>query len=159
METFFPTSTPAPSTTPPASYGELVDFWNANHSRVPELENTINELDKQIAHMNITKVQLSSVISRLRTSINDFEMELKELFRNGDIDEETACSLAKFFDINLGDEREVCITVTYRGTAIIPLSMNPDDIDWGNHISFSFEEYGSEIEFDIYEDGVDVEVM
>ena len=152
METFFPTSTPALSTNPQASYGELVDFWNANHSRVPELE-------KQVAHLNVTKSQLSSVISRLHTNINDFEMELKELFRNGDIDEETACSLAKFFDINLGDEREVSITVTYRGTATIPLSMNPDDIDWGNHISFSFEEYGSEIEFDIYEDGIDVEGM
>lgn len=152
METFFPTSTPALSTTPQASYGELVDFWNANHSRVPELE-------KQVDALNVTKTQLSAIISRMRTNVNDFEMELKEFFRDGTIDEETACALARFFDINLGEELEVCITVTYRGTAIVPLSMNPADIDWGNHLSFTCDPYGSEIEFDLYEDDIEAEVM
>ena len=152
METFFPTSTPALSTTPQASYGELVDFWNANHSRVPELE-------KQVDGLNFTKSQLSAIISRMRSNVNDFEFQLKEFYRDGTIDEETACALAAPFDINLGEELEVCITVTYRGTAIVPLSMNPADIDWADHLSFSFDPYGSEIEFDIYEDEVEAEVM
>ena len=138
METFFPTSTPA---------------------MTQELQAKIADLEKRVAELNVTKTQLSAIISRMRSNVNDFEMQLKEFYRDGTIDEETACALAEPFDISLGEELEVCITVTYRGTAIVPLSMNPADIDWGSELSFSFDPYGSEIEFDLYEDDIEAEVM
>ncbi len=151
-ETFFPTSTPALSTNPQASYGELVDFWNANHSRIPELE-------KQIAELKNENERYAASLYRNRVAVSNLETQLKALFQDGDIDEETACALAEPFDIRLGEELEVCITVTYRGTAIVPFAMNPADIDWSNELSFSFDPYNSEIEFDLYEDEVEAEVM
>lgn len=136
-ETFFPTSTP---------------------DMVQELRAEVLNLQKQIAELKNENERYAASLYRNRVAVSEFENQLKEFFRDGDIDEETACALAAPFDINLGEELEVCITVTYRGTAIVPLSMNPADIDWGSELSFSFDPYGSEIEFDLYEDDVEAEV-
>ena len=136
-ETFFPTSTP---------------------DMVQELRAEVLNLQKQIAELKTQNERYAASLYRNRVAVSDFENQLKEFFRDGDIDEETACALAEPFDISLGEELEVCITVTYRGTAIVPLSMNPADIDWGSELSFSFDPYGSEIEFDLYEDDVEAEV-
>lgn len=137
-ETFFPTSTP---------------------DMVQELRAEVLNLQKQIAELKNENERYAASLYRNRVAVSDFENQLKEFFRDGDIDEETACALAAPFDINLGEELEVCITVTYRGTAIVPLSMNPADIDWADHLSFTCDPYGSEIEFDLYEDDIEAEVM
>ena len=59
METFFPTSTPA---------------------MAEELQAKITDLEKQVGALNVTKTQLSAIISRMRSNVNDFEEQLKEFY-------------------------------------------------------------------------------
>ena len=136
-ETFFPTSTP---------------------EMVQELRAEVLNLQKQISELQNKAGQYTDMISRMRRNVTDFEMQLKELYRNGEFDEETACALAAPFDIQLTEELQICITVTYRGTVDVPINTNPDDVDWSNEISFDFDPYQSEMIFDIYEDDMEVEV-
>ena len=136
-ETFFPTSTP---------------------EMVQELRAEVLNLQKQISELQNQVGQYAASLSRMNRNVKDFEMQLKEFYRNGEFDEETACALAAPFDIQLTEELQICITVTYRGTADVPINTNPDDVDWSNEISFSFDPYQSDIVFDIYEDDIEVEV-
>jgi len=130
METFFPTSTPA---------------------MTEELQAKVTELQNQVG-------QYAALITRMNRNIRDFADQLKEFYRNGEFDEETASALAAPFDIQLTEELQVCITVTYRGTADVPINMDRDDIEWTDHVAFSFDHYQSDIMFDIYEDDIEVEV-
>ena len=130
METFFPTSTPA---------------------MTEELQAKVTDLQNQVG-------QYAALITRMNRNVRDFADQLKELYRNGQFDEETACALAAPFDIQLTEELQICITVTYRGTVDVPINMNPDDIEWTDHVAFSFDPYQSDMTFDIYEDDIEVEV-
>ena len=157
-ETFFPTSTPAMVEELRAQneilHAERSGFEMKNEelqAKVTEMTSSVSELQNQIG-------QYAALITRMNRNVRDFADQLKELYRNGQFDEETACALAAPFDIQLTEELQVCITVTYRGTADVPINMNPDDIEWTDHVAFSFDHYQSDIMFDIYEDDIEVEV-
>jgi len=122
------------------------------------LQSERSGFEETIAALNTEKDRLSGVLARANNSIRLFEDRLKDAILNEEIETDLAQSFADIFSFTLTQDVDVVFTVTFRGTACVPLNQIIEEIDWENEVSFDCNDYGSEIEFDLYEDGVDVEV-
>jgi type III secretion system FlhB-like substrate exporter len=132
----------------PFDYRELCD----------QLSKKVIDLENQLADKVTENGRNSGLLSVAKNNIRLFEDRLKDAILNEEIDTDLAQSFAEIFSFTLTQDVEVVFTVTFRGTASVPLNQIVDEIDWENEVSFDCNDYGSEIEFDLYEDGVDVEV-
>jgi hypothetical protein len=132
----------------PFDYRELCD----------KLSKQVIGLEDQIASKVSECAMNKGWLSRANNNIKMFEDRLKDATLNEEIDIDLAQSFAEIFSFTLTQDVEVIFTVTFRGTACIPLNQIIEEIDWENEVNFDCNDYGSEIEFDLYADGVDVEV-
>jgi predicted nuclease with TOPRIM domain len=123
------------------------------------LQSERSGFEETIAALNTEKGRLSGVLARANNSIRLFEDRLKDALLNEEIENDIAESFADIFSFTLTQDVEVVFTVTFRGTACVPLNQIIEEIDWEDEVNFDCNGYGSEIEFDLYADGVDVEVQ
>jgi hypothetical protein len=124
-----------------------------------ELSAKVNDLEKQFADKVSENGRNSGLLARANNNIRLFEDHLKDAILNEEIDNDLAQSFADIFSFTLTQDVEVVFTVTFRGTACVPLNQIIEEIDWEDEVNFDCNDYGSEIEFDLYADGVDVEVQ
>ena len=94
----------------------------------------------------------------LLNKIKEFTNALKEHVAEESIDSDIAKMYAEIFDITLTKKYDVSVTVTFSGTAEVPLGMDEDSIT--SNVSFSFDEGWSDgIEWDMTEDDVDWDIQ
>jgi hypothetical protein len=136
------------ATITPFDYRELCD----------QLSKKVNDLETQLADKVAENGRNSGLLFRAKNNIKMFEDHLKDALLNEEIDTDLAQSFAEIFSFTLTQDVDVVFTVTFRGTASVPLNQIVDEIDWENEVTIDCNDYGSEIEFDLYQDGFDVEV-
>ena len=142
---FFPTSSPAVA-------GEAMrKEISALGLRIIELESNLQSATSNLDYQR-------NAASVARSQIRSFQDALTEAVECEDIDMDLAAAFADIFGFTLTKPVELVVSVTFRGTAQIPLNQDIDSIDWTNELSASIDSYHSEIEFDLYEDDMDVEV-
>lgn len=123
-----------------------------------QLSAKINDLESQFADKVAENGRNSGLLFRAKNNISMFEDRLKDAVLNDELDTDLAQQFAEIFSINLTQEVEVIFTVNFRGTAQIPLNQDIEEIDWEDQVEFDCTSRYSEIEFDLYQDGFDVEV-
>jgi hypothetical protein len=123
-----------------------------------QLSAKVNDLENQLANKVAENGRNSGLLFRANNNIKMFEDRLKDAILNEEIDNDLAQEFADIFSFTLTQDVEVFFTVVFRGTAQIPLNEIVEEIEWEDHVSFSCNSYGSEIEFDLHEDVISVEV-
>ena len=123
-----------------------------------KLSKQVIDLETQLADKVAENGRNSGLLFRAKNNIKMFEDHLKDALLNEEIDTDLAQSFAEIFSFTLTQDVDVVFTVTFRGTASVPLNQIVDEIDWENEVTIDCNDYGSEIEFDLYQDGFDVEV-
>jgi hypothetical protein len=134
----------------------ITPFDYREHCR--NLSDALANLESKFADKVAENGRHIGLLGRAKNKICLFEDRLKDAILNEDIDTELAQEFADIFSINLTQEVEVIFTVNFRGTAQIPLNQDIEEIDWEDQVEFDCTSRYSEIEFDLYQDGFDVEV-
>jgi hypothetical protein len=124
-----------------------------------KLSKKVIDLEKQFDEKVAENGRNAGLLARANNNIRLFEDRLKDAILNEEIDTDLAQSFAEIFSFTLTQDVEVIFTVTFRGTACVPLNQIIEEIDWENEVSFDCNDYGSEIEFDLYEESVEAEVQ
>jgi hypothetical protein len=135
------------------AYGELCDFYNANHGSIEKMKDNIETLQ--------------NTISALGRQINERDMKfanakaaILEAFDNECFDRENFEVVAEALEISLTKEVQVTINVTFSGTVDVPIGFDIEG-DLENYIDFEATASGwgnVDIECDLFTDGVDVNV-
>lgn len=114
-------STPDLTTRPNASYGELVDFWNNNQTKVADLESAL-AIEKQYCSSHYDRYK------SLLVQVDSFMETLVEYIKSNDLDKEVAADLAECFGREL--TRKVYGRIRIEGDVdfVIPLDLDLDDI-------------------------------
>jgi hypothetical protein len=126
------------------------DLCNKLSKQVVELENQVHSLIERNAF-------LDGINSRNRANVNFFEDRLKDAVLNEEIDKDLAAEFADLFSFSLMQEVDLEVTVTFRGTAKLPLNEVAEDFDWESELSVSCDSHWSEIDF-MVEDVSDINV-
>ena len=140
-------------TTAPASYGELCDFYIANHDSVEKMKDNIETLQNNIS-------ALGRQINERDMKIANAKAAILEAFDNESFDRENFEVVAEALEISLTKEVQVTINVTFSGTVDVPLGFDIEG-DLENYIDFEATASGwgnVDIECDLFTDGVDVNV-
>jgi len=124
-----------------------------------ELSAKVKDLEKQFEEKVAENGRNAGLLARANNNIRLFEDRLKDAVLNEEIENDIAQSFAEIFSFTLTQDVDVVFTVTFRGTACVPLNQIIEEIDWENEVSFDCNDYGSEIEFDLYEESVEAEVQ
>jgi hypothetical protein len=134
----------------PFDYRELCDKLS---KQVTELENQVHSLIERNAF-------LDGINSRHRVNVNLFEDRLKDAVLNEEIDHDLAAEFADLFSFSLMQEVDLEVTVTFRGTAKLPLNEVAEDFDWESELSVSCDSSWSEIDFMVEDvSDINVEIM
>lgn len=131
----------------PFDYRELCDKLS---KQAIELEDKEQDLIERNAFLN-------GINSRHVFYVNVFEERLKDAVLNEEINHDLAEQFADIFSFDLMQEVDLEVTVTFRGTAKLPLSENVEDFDWESELSVSCDSSWSEIDF-VVEDVSDINV-
>jgi hypothetical protein len=123
-----------------------------------KLSKQVIDLESKLEDKVTENGRNSGLLFRASNNIKMFEDRLKDAILNGDIDTDLAQEFADIFSFTLTQDVDVVFTVTFRGTASVPLNQIVEEIEWEDEVTFDCNSYRSDIEFDLYEDGVDVEV-
>ena len=125
-----------------------------------KLSNQVVELENQVHDLIQRNAFLDGINSRHRVNVNLFEDRLKDAVLNAEIDNDLAAEFADLFSFDLTQQIDLEITVTFRGTATLPLNEVAEDFDWESELSFSCDSHWSEIDFEVEDiSDVNVEVM
>lgn len=162
MDTYATISAPDLTANPPASYGELIDYWNKGHANeffptsTPDM---IEELQKQLSNERTRTDHQSNVIIKMQSQIDSMIERLMELVESDEIDNDVAQDLASFFG------RDLVRTVTVRVTAdidvevTIPVGYDIDDLHGDLEVEVT-NAYSSDVEVQGYETvGIQTEEM
>ena len=139
MDAYAPVRTPED-----VSREDLVKSCEEMSNRNVALMNRIADQAEQIKELSIK-------INNVHGVIWDY------ISMNGKLDNEDLKIIAEFLDMELTRVVDVEYTVTFVGTAEIPLGVDIDDIDWKDEVSFHADTV-SEHNIDLTEDNVDVDV-
>ena len=94
--------------------------------------------------------------SRLNLKIDNVATVIKDAIINDCVDVDVLKDIATELNIALTREVRIKIKITASGTATVPIDFDLDDID--NEISVEFSNnYGTDVEFDIEVDDMDVD--
>jgi hypothetical protein len=140
-------------TTAPASYGELCDFYIANHDSVEKMKNDIETLQN-------TTSALRRQLMEKENHIDNAKCAILEAFDNESFDRENFEVVAEALEISLTKEVNVTINVTFSGTVDVPIGFDIEG-EIENYIDFEATASGwgnVDIECDLFTDGVDVNV-
>ena len=125
---------------------------------IARLENHITTLQSNYDSMSKNWEYQRDRASQMLGQIKEFEGYLKEHVSEESIDPDIAQTYADIFDITLTKKFDVSVTVTFSGTAEVPLGMDEDSIV--ENVSFSFDEGWSDgVEWDLTEDNVEWDIQ
>ena len=133
-----------------ASYGDLCDFYNAYHDSAETMKGDIESLNNTI-----------SVLKRQNSYANNLLANAKviilEAFDNDEFDKDVVTNIAEALEIELTQELNVTINVSFSGTVTVPLGFDMDVIE--NHIKFDASAISyTELECDLFTDSIDFNI-
>jgi len=129
----------------------------ADVSREDLIKSCEDMSNRNVALMNRISDQMQQ-IKELSIKINNVHGVIWDyISMNGKLDNEELKDIAEFLDMKLTRTVDIEYTVTFTGTAEIPLGVHVDDIDWEDEVSFDVDTI-SEHNIDLTEDNVDVDV-
>jgi hypothetical protein len=157
------------TTTPPADYRELVDYWNQGHENGVFPTSTpamIEELQAQDKENKTTIENLRSTINMERSRVTNMENRidsmierLMQFVEDGDIENDYAEELASFFGRNLSRTVTVRVTADIDVEVTVPVGYDIDDLCGDLEVEIT-DTYASDIEVQSYETaGIQVEEM
>jgi len=124
-------------------------------------KSTIEDLQRSLqSALNMNSSQ-SRQINEQKNKIDNARLAILEAFDNESFDRENFEVVAEALDIELTKEVNVVINVTFSGSITVPVGFDIEG-DIENYINFEAEASGwgsIEIETDLFEDGVDVNVV
>lgn len=124
-------------------------------------KSTIEDLQRSLqSALNMNSSQ-SRQINEQKNKIDHARLAILEAFDNESFDRENFEVVAEALDIELTKEVNVVINVTFSGSITVPVGFDIEG-DIENYINFEAEASGwgsIEIETDLFEDGVDVNVV
>jgi hypothetical protein len=150
------------TTTPPANYGELVDYWNKGHEHgvfptstpamIEELQTTIESLRGTI---NMERSRIANFESRIDSMIERLMYHVE----NNNIDSEVAEDLAEYFGRDLTRTVMVRVTADIDIEVTVPVGYDIDDLHGDLEVEIT-NTYSSDVEVQSYETaGIQVEEM
>ena len=120
--------------------------------------NDIVELKSNLDSMTKNWEYSRDRANALLNQVKEFEGYLKEHVSSEEIELDIAQTYADIFDITLTKKFDVSVTVTFSGTAEVPLGMDEDSIV--ENVPFSFDEGWSDgVEWDLTEDNVEWDIQ
>ena len=116
--------------------------------RYEDLTNKVVDLNNRLHKSNDEANDLRLKIEGVEGVILDY------LSENGNLDNDELKQIADILGMKLTKTVDVSYTVTYNGTAEIPLDVDADEVDWEDEVSFHFDIIGDHL-VDLSEDSVD----
>lgn len=113
------------------------------------LEAKIAEFEREEAKRIEHTAHVNNLISRYHANVNVFEDVLKTAVVSGSIEHDLAQDFSSIFGFDLLQEVDVEVTVTFLGTAKLPLGTDAEDFDWNNQLNFSCDSSWSEVDFEL----------
>ena len=117
-------------------------------------KSTVEDLQTQLG-------SLTRLLNEKKNMIDNAKAAILEAFDNESFDRENFEVVAEALDIELTKEVNVTINVTFSGSVTVPVGFDIEG-NLENYIDFEAEDSGwgsIEIETDLFEDGVDVNVV
>ena len=117
-------------------------------------KSTVEDLQTQLG-------SITRLLNEQKNKIDNAKCAILEAFDNESFDRENFEVVAEALDIELTKEVNVTINVTFSGSVTVPVGFDIEG-DIENYINFEAEASGwgsVEIETDLFEDGVDVNVV
>ena len=133
------------------SYETLREQASALKLQIVELQTSLDFMTK---NWEYSRDRANGLLNKVK----EFEGYLKEHVSEESIDLDIAQVYAEIFDITLTKKYDVSVTVTFSGTAEVPLGMDEDSIT--QNVSFAFDEGWSDgVEWDMTEDDIDWDIQ
>ena len=155
------------TTTPPANYGELVDFWNKQHAdgffptstpaMIEELQAANDKLRKEIETECAERTRLLRNLDTItmsyqarNKSIEHFMDTLLTFLTDGDIEHEVAEDLASCFGRDLARRVNVTVTAEIDMEVSVPFDYDIEDLEGDLYVTI--DTHGlTEINIDTWE--------
>ena len=132
-----------------------------DHTPAPtddELATKVIEQAAEIERLTNNRNYYEQHCSEFLTKIQNVKGIYEDLASDGEEITDTLREIARMLDISLTREVSVSVTVTFSGTATVPIDMPIDDI--ADDVSFSFDEgWNSDIEWSVSEDDQDWDIQ
>jgi hypothetical protein len=110
-----------------------------------------------IAEKDAKIASLTDEIKELQLKISNVEGVIWDhISMNGSLDNDELKIIAECIGMKMTKTVDLSYTVTFVGTAEIPIDVDVDDIDWEDEVSFGFDS-NSEHDIDLSEDSVEVD--
>lgn len=135
MDGFFPTSTPED-----VSHEDLVKSCEDLSNYTVVLNNRLSTANDEVNSLRIKIMNVEGVI-------------LDYISENGKLTDELR-DIAEYLGMEMTKTIDVSFTVTYNGTAEIPLDVDADEIDWDDEVEFTWNIVGEHMT-DLDQDSVD----
>lgn len=124
----------------------------------PDLSDEVNRLTSHLDTMTRNWEQAKTRLSELSISISNVEGYIRDQYDiTGEVSEDLKY-VASLLGIEMTKTVNVSVTVTFSGTATVPMDYDADDLE--GELVFSVDEvYNADIEWDLDEDGQDWDVQ
>lgn len=140
----------------------FVDVTDAEVATVSPYPPTMEELERNIAQLKndleLAQSQRSNyaaLYSNLQSKVEELEEYIKDNFAY--IDEEVSQRIVEIFGLEITQEYDVQVTVTFTGTVQAALNFDMDTLEDQLEPTLSLSFYADDIQGDFMEDRVEVE--
>jgi len=116
-------------------------------------DDLIIQIDNLTAERDRVQRGLEAALLKI---INAKGVILDYISMNGVLDDDDLKTIAGCLGMKLTKEVDLQFTVTFTGTAEIPLDVDVEDIDWEDEVEFTWNVVGEHV-VDLSEDSVDVD--
>jgi len=119
------------------------------------LQHEIAKLKNDLELAQSQRSNYAAMYSKLHSKVEELEEYIKDNFSY--IDEDVAQRIVEIFDLEITQEYDVQVTVTFTGTVKAPLNFDMDTLEDQLDPSLSVSFYADGLEGDFMEDRVEVE--
>jgi len=120
-----------------------------------ELERNIAQLKNDLEIAQSQRSNYAAMYTKLQEKVEELEEYIKDNFSY--IDEDVAQRIVEIFGLEITQEYDVQVTVTFTGTVKAPLNFDMDTLEDQLEPNLSVSFYADGIESDFMEDRVEVE--
>ena len=140
------------------SFTDVTDAEVANPYTIIATENLRDENAKLKNDLELAQSQRSNyaaLYSNLQQRVDELEEYIKDNFAY--IDEEVSQRIVEIFGLEITQEYDVQVTVTFTGTVAAPLNFDMDNLENELEANLGVSFYGNDIQVDFMEDRMEVE--
>lgn len=136
------------------SFGEVATV-STHPNRIEELERSIDKLKNDLEIADSRRATYASMYNSLQAKVDELEGYIKENFAY--IDEDVSQRIVEIFGLEITQEYDVQVTVTFTGTVAAPLNFDMDNLESELEASLGVSYYGNDIQVDFMEDRMEID--